>query len=181
MRRLLVFRCHKYASACLFAGVLVVVANEASLSAQAGDPAPSAPATGGPTTLGAPAETQTPASPAAGTTTPKPASGPTSAKPDLKASVTLVGVTDYVANDALTIAAPLGQPLPLILVVKDPPAGHQSGELRTLPFTSGEQPPAIATARLRMGGSNTANEFATLGLDKPGQTPFFLEFDRLRP
>lgn len=82
---------------------------------------------------------------------------------------------------------PPGAPLPLILLVKDPPAGHARGELRILPFSSqGEQPPAIATAKIRTGESDAnapaaTGETATVSLDKPGEIRFSLEFDRLRP
>jgi len=105
---------------------------------------------------------------------------PTPPKPVLKQSGTLVGAND--SNDALSMAVPLGTPLSLVLIIREPPAGHKSGELRVLPFSSqGEQPPAIASARLRTGQSSTAGESANVALDKPGQVPFSLESDRLRP
>ena len=68
-----------------------------------------------------------------------------------------------------------------------PPAGHDRGELRVSLFSSqGEQPPTVATAKIRTGesGTNTptsATETATIPLDKTGEIAFSLEFDRLRP
>lgn len=108
-----------------------------------------------------------------------------SPKPALKSLVTLVGANEN--NDAVSIPVPLGAPLSLILVIKEPPAGHPRGELRILPFaTQGEQPPTIATARIRTGESNgvtaaDAGDSAPVTLDKPGQFAFSLNFDRLRP
>jgi hypothetical protein len=164
MRWLLALPIRKHHLASVCAAVFLTAATGASQSPQASGalPAPSAPA--------APA-VQTVA------TTPQ--------KPVLKLSVTLVGANDN--NDALSMAVPLGTPLSLILVVKEPPAGYPRGELRTFPFSSqGEQPPAIATAKIRTGESNataiaTAGESAPVTLDKPGQIAFSLEFERLRP
>jgi hypothetical protein len=79
----------------------------------------------------------------------------------------------------------LGVPVPLVLLVKEVPAGHDRGELRVSLFSSqGEQPPAVVTATIRTGESdrNTpAGETTTVPLDKKGEIAFFLEFDRLRP
>jgi hypothetical protein len=145
------------------AAILFLTATAASLSSLAAEAPPTSPAPAG-----------SPASTAA--TTPQ--------KSILKNSVTLVGAND--ANDALLMAAPLGTPLSLILFVKEPPAGHPRGELRIFPFsTQGEQPPAIATAKIRTAESNAATaagagDSAPVALDKPGQSTFSLNFDRLR-
>jgi hypothetical protein len=87
----------------------------------------------------------------------------------------------------VSVAAPPGATLPLTLVVKEPPPGHDRGELRVTAFsTQGEQPPAIATAKIRTGESSaspsaTPNEIAPVPLDKRGEIAVSLEFDRLRP
>lgn len=97
----------------------------------------------------------------------------------LKQSITIVGANDN--NDALSVVAPAGAPLSLVLLVKEPPAGHSSGELGTMPFASqGEQSPAIARAKLRTSGSQESGEWVEVPLDKPGKIAFSLEFDRLR-
>jgi hypothetical protein len=151
-------RKHQLASVC--AAVLLMAATGASQSPQAGGASP------------APSASAASATPTVATTPPKPV---------LKLSVTLVGAND--SNDALSLAAPLGAPVSLILVVKEPPAGHPRGGLRIFPFLSqGEQPAAIATAKIHTGESNaTATESTPVTLDKPGQIAFSLEFDRLRP
>ena len=170
-RRFLMLPIRKRALACLGLAILVTVATANSQSAQADKPSPSPSAAASPSPSPSAAT-----SPTASTTPPKPA---------LKSSVTLLGANDN--NDALSMAAPLGAPLPLILIVKEPPAGHDRGELRVLPFSSqGEQPPAIATAKIRSGESNPnapppTGETATVPLDKRGEIAFSLEFDRLRP
>jgi hypothetical protein len=164
MRWLLALPIRKHHSASVCAAVLLTAATGAAQSPQAGGalPAPS-----------------TPAAPAVQIVAPTPL------KSVLNQSVTIVGANDN--NDALSMAVPLGTPLSLILVVKEPPAGHPRGELRTFPFASqGEQPPAIATAKLRTGESNAtviaaAGESAPVALDKPGQIAFSFEFERLRP
>ncbi|HWM25393.1 MAG TPA: hypothetical protein VNP98_11250 [Chthoniobacterales bacterium] len=85
------------------------------------------------------------------------------------------------------MAVPLGAPLQLILLVKEPPGGHARGDLRVLPFSSqGEQPPTIATAKIRTGTgpantSAAAGDTAAVPLDKKGEIAFSIEFDRLRP
>ena len=97
----------------------------------------------------------------------------------LKQSITIVGANDN--NDALSVVAPAGAPLSLVLLVKEPPAGHSSGELGTMPFASqGEQSPAIARAKLRTSGSQESGEWVEVPLDKLGKIAFSLEFDRLR-
>jgi hypothetical protein len=103
---------------------------------------------------------------------------PAVGQPDLGASVTVIGAS--AANDALTIPATTGK-VSLVLLVKNPSTGHLSGELRTLPFSTQDQSPAIATAKIRIGGSAPATESALISLDRAGQIPFSLEFDRLRP
>ncbi len=102
-------------------------------------------------------------------------------KPILKACVTLLGANDN--NDAASFAASLTQSLPLVLIVKEPPAGYPHGELRIYPFLSkGEQPPSIANAKIRTNEANSATDTSIqVALDKPGQTAFSLQFDRLRP
>lgn len=104
------------------------------------------------------------------------AGAPVHGQADLKESVTILGST--AANDALTIPAPAGR-VSLVLLVRNPPTGHPSGELRALPFSTQDQ--AIATAKVRTAGSGAAGESASINLDRMGQIPFTVEFDRLRP
>jgi hypothetical protein len=113
-----------------------------------------------------------------------PTGATTPQKAVLKQSVTLFGASDN--NDALSIPVPVGAPLSLTLIVKEPPAGHPRGELRILPFSSGELPPAIAAAKIRTGESNTtattpAGDSVSVTLDKQGQITFVLDVDRLHP
>jgi hypothetical protein len=150
----------------------------ANLASSQTPPADNAPA---PTSTPTPSATSTPTPSATASPTPK----ATPPKQDL-ASITLLGANDN--NDALSTSAPLGAPLPLILLVKEvPPAGHDRGELRVSLFSSqAEQPPGVAAAKIRTGESDpktstAASETATVQLDKKGEIAFSLEFDRLRP
>jgi hypothetical protein len=78
--------------------------------------------------------------------------------------VTIVGVTDTAANDTLSLAVPAGQPLSLILVVKYPIPNCKAGELRVLPFGTGESPIVSSTARIRAEGKEC--EYVAVGLDQ---------------
>ncbi|HEV2803600.1 MAG TPA: hypothetical protein VGW57_01595 [Chthoniobacterales bacterium] len=157
---------------------VLATANPVSSQTPPADNTPTPAATAKPTPT--PSATSTPAPSATASPTPK----ATPPKQDL-ASITLLGANDN--NDALSTSAPLGAPLPLILLVKEvPPGGHDRGELRVSLFSSqGEQPPGVAAAKIRTGESDpktssAASETATVQLDKKGEIAFSLEFDRLR-
>lgn len=101
-------------------------------------------------------------------------------KPDLNSCVIILEANQ---KNEISRTLPLGAALQLTLFVKEPPALHPQGELRSTTFTSqGEQPSVSAPTKLAIeANTGTSNSPALVDLSKAGARPFALRLERLRP